>query len=151
VVPLEAPAHFAFGRASIEVLAPLADYLPGDIPKNDDSLVLRIRYGSRSFLLTGDVERPIERRMIDENEIQTTYALKVAHHGSRTSSTEGFLNAATPAFAIISVGVDNSYGHPNRDVLERLSEHHAEILRTDQRGLVTVRTDGRHLSVETHW
>jgi competence protein ComEC len=151
VVPLEAPAHFAFGRASIEVLAPLADYIPGDIPKNNDSLVLRIRYGSRSFLLTGDAERPIERRMIDENEIQPTDVLKVGHHGSRTSSTEDFLSAANPAFAIVSVGVDNSYGHPNRDVLERLSEHHAEILRTDQRGLVTVRTDGRHLSVETHW
>ena len=151
VVPLEAPAHLAFGRAAIDVLAPLSDYIPGDIPKNNDSLVLRIRFGGRSFLLTGDAERPIERRMVEENEIQPSDVLKVAHHGSRTSSTEDFLSAAHPAFAIISVGVDNSYGHPNRDVLERLSEHHAEILRTDQRGLVTVRTDGRHLTVETYW
>jgi competence protein ComEC len=151
VVPLEAPTHFAFGRTSIEVLAPLPDYVPNDIPKNNDSLVLRIRYGSRSFLLSGDVEKPIERRMLEENEIQPTDVLKVAHHGSRTSSTEDFLSAANPAFAIISVGLDNSYGHPNRDVLERLTEHHAEILRTDQNGLVTVRTDGRHLSVETRW
>jgi competence protein ComEC len=151
VVPLEAPTHFAFGRTSIEVLAPLPDYVPNDIPKNHDSLVLRIRYGSRSFLLSGDVEKPIERRMLEENEIQPTDVLKVAHHGSRTSSTEDFLSAANPAFAIISVGLDNSYGHPNRDVLERLTEHHAEILRTDQNGLVTVRTDGRHLSVETRW
>jgi competence protein ComEC len=75
----------------------------------------------------------------------------VAHHGSHTSSTEAFLSAANPAFAIISVGLDNSYGHPNRDVLERLSEHHAEVWRTDQNGLVTVRTDGTHLTVETHW
>ena len=59
--------------------------------------------------------------------------------------------AANPAFAIISVGTDNSYGHPNRDVLDRLGEHHAEVLRTDRNGLVTVRTDGRHLTVETHW
>ena len=139
VVPLEAPAQLAFGRTLIDVLAPLSDYIPGDIPKNNDSLVLRIRYGSRSFLLTGDAERPIERRMIEENEVQPTDVLKVAHHGSRTSSTEDFLSAAHPAFAIISVGVDNSYGHPNRDVLERLTGHHAEILRTDQRGLVTQR------------
>jgi competence protein ComEC len=97
------------------------------------------------------VERPIERRMIEENEIQPTDVLKVAHHGSHTSSTEAFLSAANPAFAIISVGLDNSYGHPNRDVLERLSEHHAEVWRTDQNGLVTVRTDGTHLTVETHW
>jgi competence protein ComEC len=151
VVPLEAPGHFDFGRAAIEVLAPLPDYIPNDTPKNNDSLVLRIRYGSRSFLLTGDVERPIERRMIEENEIQPTDVLKVAHHGSHTSSTEAFLSAANPAFAIISVGLDNSYGHPNRDVLERLSEHHAEVWRTDQNGLVTVRTDGTHLTVETHW
>ena len=151
VVPLEAPKHFDFGRTSIDVLAPLADYVPNDTPKNNDSLVLRIRYGSRSFLLTGDVERPIEYRMLDESEIQSTDVLKVAHHGSRTSSTQAFLDAANPAFAIVSVGVDNSYGHPNREVLERLSEHHAEILRTDRNGLVTVRTDGRHLSVETHW
>jgi len=151
VVPLEAPTHFAFGRAAIEVLAPLPDYVPNDIAKNDDSLVLRICYGSRSFLLTGDAERPIERRMMEENEIQPTDVLKVAHHGSRTSSTEAFLSAAHPAFAIISVGLDNSYGHPNTDVLERLAEHRAEILRTDQNGLVTFRTDGRHLTVESRW
>jgi competence protein ComEC len=151
VVPMEAPAHFAFGRTAIEVLAPLPDYVAGDIPKNNDSLVLRIRYGSRSFLLTGDAEKPIERRMMEENEIQPVDVLKVAHHGSRTSSTEEFLSAANPAFAVISVGQDNSYGHPNRDVLDRLGEHHAAVFRTDERGLVTVRTDGKRLSVETYW
>jgi competence protein ComEC len=151
VVPLEAPAHFAFGRTAIDVLAPLPGYVAGDIPKNDDSLVLRIRYGSRSFLLTGDAEKPIERRMVEEDEIQPTDVLKVAHHGSRTSSTEDFLSATNPAFAFISVGVDNSYGHPNRDVLDRLSRHHAAIFRTDERGLITVRTDGHRISVETYW
>jgi competence protein ComEC len=113
--------------------------------------VLRIRYGSRSFLLTGDVERPIENRMVAANEIAPTDVLKVAHHGSRTSSTEAFLNAANPVFAIVSVGLDNSYGHPNREVLERLGEHHAEVWRTDESGLVTVLTDGKHLSVESRW
>jgi competence protein ComEC len=151
VVPLEAPTHFAFGRAAIEVLAPFPDYVPGDTARNDDSLVLRIRYGSRSFLLTGDVERPIENRMVAANEIAPTDVLKVAHHGSRTSSTEAFLNAANPVFAIVSVGLDNSYGHPNREVLERLGEHHAEVWRTDESGLVTVLTDGKHLSVESRW
>jgi competence protein ComEC len=151
VVPLAAPTHFDFGRAAIEVLAPLPDYVANDIPKNNDSLVLRIRFGSRSFLLTGDAEKPIERRMLEENEIQPSDVLKVAHHGSRTSSTEDFLSAANPAFAIISVGLDNSYGHPNRDVLDRLREHHAAVFRTDERGLVTVRTDGWRLTVETHW
>jgi competence protein ComEC len=151
VVPLAAGRHFDFGRTAIDVLAPLADYVPNDIPKNNDSLVLRIRYGSRTFLLTGDVEKPIEYRMLDDHEIQPVDVLKVAHHGSRTSSTESFLSAANPAIAVISVGTDNSYGHPNRDVLERLGEHHAEVLRTDLNGLVTVRTDGRRVTVETHW
>ena len=151
IVPLEAPRHFDFGRASIDVLAPLPDYVPNDTPKNNDSLVLRIRYGSRSFLLTGDVERPIEYRMLDEHEIQPVDVLKVAHHGSRTSSTASFLDAARPEFAIISVGADNSYGHPNRDVLDRLYDRNAMIFRTDQNGLVTVRTDGRHVSIDTRW
>jgi competence protein ComEC len=150
-VPLTAPRHFDFGGASLDVLAPLADYVPNDVPKNNDSMVVRVRYGTRTFLLTGDVERPIEYRMLDENEIQPVDVLKVAHHGSRTSSTESFLEAANPIFAIISVGEDNSYGHPNRDVLTRLDDHHAEVLRTDQHGLVTVRTDGKHLTVETRY
>ena len=149
IVPMQAPGRFAFGGAEMEVLAPLADYLPGDTPKNNDSLVLRVRYGRHSFLLTGDVEKQIERRMLEENEISPTDVLKVAHHGSRTSSTEEFLEAANPAFAIISAGFENSYGHPNGEVLDRLAAHHAAVFRTDQDGLVSIRTDGRRLFVET--
>jgi competence protein ComEC len=138
IVPLYGPRKFQFGGAEIEILAPLLDYIPGDTPKNDDSLVMRIRYGARSFLLCGDVEKPIERRIVEDNEIERTDVLKVGRHGSRTSSTAGFLDAAAPAFAVISVGVDNSYGHPNGDVLERLAERHVGVYRTDQDGLVTI-------------
>ena len=148
ITPLEAPSHFAFGGAEIEVLAPLAGYVPGDTPRNNDSLVLRVRYGRRSFLLCGDVERQVERRMLEEGEIQPTDVLKVAHHGSRTSSTEGFLTAAQPLFAVISAGFENSYGHPNRDVLERLAAHQAVVYRTDLDGLVSIRTDGRRFYVD---
>jgi competence protein ComEC len=150
IVPFQSPRCFAFGGAQIEVLAPLPDYIPNDEPKNNDSLVLRISYGRRSFLLTGDVERQIERQMLDANEIQHADVLKVAHHGSRTSSSEEFLSAVTPAFAVISDGFENSYGHPHPAVIERLEQHHADILRTDQKGLITIRTDGRRLSVETY-
>jgi len=150
IVPLQAPARLAFGGAQIEVLAPFCDYVPADTPKNNDSLVLRLRYGRHSFLLGGDIERPIEYRMLQAHEVERTDVLKVAHHGSRTSSTEAFLDAANPAFAVISAGFENSYGHPNREVVERLREHHAEVLRTDLDGLVTVRSDGRRLSVETY-
>src|SRR5581483_717417 len=114
IFPMQAPSQFSYGGAQIEVLAPLPDYIPGDTPKNNDSLVLRIRYGKHSFLLCGDAERPVEREMLDAGEIQPSDVLKVGHHGSHTSSTEEFLEAVHPAFAIVSVGLDNSYGHPHR-------------------------------------
>ena len=147
---MQAPERFAFGGAEIEVLAPFADYVPSDTPKNNDSLVLRLCYGRHSFLLSGDVERQIEGRMLDANEVPRTDVLKVAHHGSRTSSTEAFLSAVNPTFAVVSAGFENSYGHPNRDVIERLEQHHAAILRTDEVGLITIRSDGHRLTVETY-
>lgn len=148
--PLTAPARFAFGGAWIEVLAPLPGYIPADTPKNNDSLVLRVTYGPHSFLLTGDVERQVELWMLAENEVRRSDVLKVAHHGSRTSSTDLFLDAVRPTFGIVSAGFENSYGHPNRDVLERLAQHGTAVLRTDFDGLVTIRSDGRRLHVETH-
>jgi len=96
------------------------------------------------------VERPIERRMVEDNELTRTDVLKVPHHGSKTSSTEPFLDAVQPTFAIISVGLENSYGHPNRDVIERLREHHAAVFRTDEDGLISIRSDGRRLHVDTN-
>ena len=149
ITPLVAPACFPFGGAEIEVLAPLPGYAPESTPQNNDSLVLRIRYGQRSFLLTGDAERPIEQWMLSDNEIRPSDVLKVGHHGSKTSTTEPFLSAVNPLFAVISVGYGNSYGHPNRDVLEQLAGHGAMVMRTDEDGLVSIRTDGRRLFVDT--
>jgi competence protein ComEC len=149
IVPMQSGKRFAFGGAEVEILAPLADYIPLDEPKNNDSLVMRLTYGARSFLLTGDVERPIEREMLEAGEIRHTDVLKVAHHGSRTSSTEDFLDAVHPAFALISAGFENSYGHPHPLIVGRLADRHTEILRTDFDGLITVRTDGKHLTVES--
>ncbi len=150
IVPLHAPAHFAFGGAAIEVLAPTPDYIPVDDPKNNDSLVMRVTFGERTLMLTGDVERPIEQEMLYLDELRPTDVLKVAHHGSRTSSTDAFLDAVHPAFAIISAGFENSYGHPHPLVVQRLAEHHTATLRTDQNGMITIRTDGHKIHVETH-
>ncbi len=149
IVPMRSPRLFLFGGAQVEVLAPFPDYVPRDVPGNNDSLVIRLRYGRHTFLLCGDAEKQIEYRMLGENELAHADVLKVAHHGSKTSTTEDFLNAVSPAFAIISDGFENSYGHPHPDVIARLEQHHAGILRTDQDGLITVRSDGRRLSVET--
>jgi competence protein ComEC len=147
IVPMLAPRHFAWGGAQIDILAPFADYVPAGEPKNDDSLVMRVRYGKHTFLLCGDVERPIEYRMLSENELQLTDVLKVAHHGSHTSSTQAFLDAVRPVFAIVSVGQDNSYGHPHADVIDRLLDHNAVVYRTDLDGLVSIRTDGRRFHI----
>lgn len=116
---------------------------------NNDSLGLRITYRQRSLLLTGDMEKPMERRALVDGESLRADILKVGHHGSNTSSTDPFLDAVSPVFALISDGFENSFRHPHPLVLERLAAHRAGILRTDRDGLVTIRTDGRHITVET--
>lgn len=140
---------FDFGGTRIEVISPPPDYVPGDTPTNNDSLGFRITYGRRSLLLTGDMEKPMEWRALNDGEPLRADVLKVGHHGSNTSSTDPFLNAVSPVFAIISDGFENTFRHPSPKVLERLSTHRAEVFRTDRDGLITVRTDGQRLSVET--
>jgi len=130
--------------AIVEVLAPAEDYVAKQ-PGNNDSLVLRLTYGSRSFLLTGDMERGIEAKLLGSGADLRADVLKVGHHGSRTSTSEPFLEAVSPSIALISAGFENSFGHPHPDVVARLSERHAAVLRTDVDGLVTARTDGRRL------
>jgi competence protein ComEC len=139
-----APESFDFSGAHIEILAPTEDYIPRQ-PGNNDSLALRISYGTRSFLLTGDLERPVEAKLLAGGSIQHADVLKVGHHGSRTSTTEPFLDAVSPSVAMISAGFENSFGHPHPDVVNRLTAHHTAILRTDLDGLASVRTDGTRL------
>lgn len=149
ILPLSSGRSFDFGGAHIDVISPPPDYVPGPSPVNNDSLGLRITYRQRSFLLTGDMEKPMERRALMDGEPLRADILKVGHHGSNTSSIDPFLDAVSPVFAIISDGFENSFRHPHPQVLERLGAHRAGILRTDTDGLVTVRTDGRRISIET--
>jgi competence protein ComEC len=121
----------------------------GQSAKNDDSLVLRLADGAESFLLAGDVERPSERRILAEEQPVQINFLKVAHHGSKTSTTEPFLAAAHPAFAAISAGRDNIFGHPSPEVTERLEAAGVRVFRTDRDGAITASTDGTTLSVST--
>jgi competence protein ComEC len=114
--------------------------------KNNDSLVLLLRYGRHTFLLTGDAEKQVENELTSR-EIHAD-VLKVGHHGSKTSSMPTFLDAVHPSFGIISDGYENSYGHPAPLTLEHLTERHIEPLRTDELGLITVRSNGRHLEVK---
>ena len=140
---------FQFGETFGTVLAPVKGYTPGDAPGNNDSLVLRLQFRRRSFLLAGDMESPIEQRLVEEGVLLRTDVLKAGHHGSRTSSTDPFLDALRPDFALISDGVDNLFHHPHRQVLDRFAMHHTEVFRTDEKGLISVFTDGQHVFVRT--
>ena len=99
---------------------------------------MRVRFGSTSFLLTGDMEKAVERELAASGLLSHDDVLKVGHHGSRTSSTAEFLDLERPAFGIISAGFDNSYGHPHPMTLAALQERKVAVFRTDQRGLLTV-------------
>ncbi len=150
IVPLNRAVHpVVIGGTRLSVLAPSVDYVPGAVPTNDDSLVLEIVYGRKTFLLTGDAERPVEDDMLASGELGAVTLLKVGHHGSRTSSSEEFLDQVNPRFALISDGYMNSFHHPNPDVLKRLAEHHTAVFRTDTQGLVTFRTDGQKIEIQT--
>jgi competence protein ComEC len=149
IVRLECGQRFRYGGAGIEVLAPWPDHEPSADAPNDDSLVLRVSYGRRSFLLTGDIERRVERQLVESGTLERTDVLKVAHHGSKTSSTEPFLEQVQPAFAVISDGFENQFRFPNREVLERLDNLHTAVFRTDQDGLVSIRSDGNRIRFET--
>lgn len=137
----------ALGRWRLTVLHPEADEHRGT---NERSLVLRAEVLGRSFLLTGDIESWAEMRLISCCERQVRVdVLKVAHHGSKTSSSESFLDASRPRLALISAGVKNLYRHPSEIVLERLREHRVRALRTDRDGMVLVRVrEGGRMRIE---
>jgi len=101
---------------------------------NNDSIVARLEYGDSSFLLTGDIESPAEREILESGENMDVDILKIAHHGSKYSSGEAFLDAASPEEAVISVSKNNSYGHPTEAVLNALSRRNVKIFRTDETG-----------------
>jgi competence protein ComEC len=139
---------FSFGSTNVSVMAPAADYQLGTEPKNNDSLVLRVDWGKTSALLAGDVEKKQEHFLVAENV--HVDLLKVAHHGSATSSTPEFLDAVQPRFAVISSGYRNSFGHPRPEVLQRLQEARVATFRTDRFGATTFYLDGQNVSAVVH-
>lgn len=146
---LQQGGPFFYGGTTIQVLAPLPDYAATEKAENNDSLVMRVQFGSTSFLLTGDMEKKIEERLYDRGLLRPADVLKVGHHGSRTSSTADLLDAVHPAFGLISVGFENSYGHPHPLTIAALRERRVTVYRTDQQGLVRVVSDGHGIRVES--
>ncbi len=113
---------------------------------NDDCLVFTVGVGKTTALLEGDAERVVERRIVQENP--TASVLKVAHHGSATATGEDLLAVVHPRYAVISLGARNGYGHPRREVLERLQQAGVRTYRTDENGAVNFYLDGKSVTPE---
>jgi len=141
-----AGARFNWGGTIGEVLWP-QDWHAVSSASNADSLVMHIIDGDRKFLLTGDIEHDVESKLVAEDAPLGADVLKVPHHGSKTSSSEPFLEAVRPKLAVVSVGQYNPFGHPAPSVVERYERDGVRLLRTDRDGALTVITDGHQLSV----
>lgn len=139
--------------AFFEILYPF-DILTGSDPvkmsgpgsatagQNNYSLVIRFVYGNDSFLFTGDIERQAEYKIVEQGLVISSDVLKIAHHGSKTSSSELFLEEVRPKIAVISVGRANPYGHPYEAILQRLEKHDIEVRRTDKEGDIVFTSNG---------
>jgi competence protein ComEC len=127
-------------------VGPVKSYSTSDT--NDWSAVLRLTYGKNTFLFTGDAEFKAESDMIKAKQPLKADVLKVGHHGAKTSTSTAFLNAVKPKYAVISVG-KNSYGHPTKEVLNRLKAAKVTVYRTDQKGTIVFTSNGSKLSVKT--
>jgi competence protein ComEC len=133
-----------FGEVQVSVLWPP---VTGGGSDNDNSVVLQIKFRERTILLTGDIEKAAERALAGQD--LKADVVKVPHHGSKTSSTNDFVLATKPTFAIISVGRKSMFGHPHEEVVQRWSSNGATVLTTGERGTITVTTDGHNLELKT--
>ncbi|MDR0460981.1 MAG: MBL fold metallo-hydrolase [Nitrososphaerota archaeon] len=146
-IPLNTPSPgdvFTMGEANIQVIAP-KDTSDNDL--NAVSIVLRVEFGENVFLFTGDAETKSENNQLASGLPLKADVLKVGHHGSRTSSTQKYLNAVAPSYVIISCGVNNSYGHPHSEAMSRLVGTGAAIYRTDENGTIILVSDGKTITV----
>jgi competence protein ComEC len=138
-------------EATITFLAPDSAWADSLRDPNDASTVARVRVGGITMLLAGDAERDEEDWLLrHQRALLDVDVLKVAHHGSSTSSTKDFLQAVTPRLALVSVGAGNIYRHPSDAVVRALAAHGAVVMRTDRHGSIVVRTDGSMIEVEAH-
>lgn len=136
---------YRLGELWLDVVVPFAE---AQTEGNDNSLILRVRYGDVSFLYMGDAEEPTEERLLSAfgtTDYLQCDGLKLGHHGSKSSSGEAFLRAVSPQVAVASAGAGNSYGHPHERVLADLSALGCTCYRTNEQGTIRLITDGREL------
>ena len=138
-----------WGRARLRVLHPPAPDWERPRVRNDDSVVLEVLFADTAFLLTGDISADVERAILPQLSTARHRILKVAHHGSRTSTSHELLDAWKPEIAIVSCGRGNRFGHPAPEVIARLAAAGTRVVRTDLDGQITIETDGRDVRVRT--
>jgi len=136
-------------KVIIEVLHPESGKIYVPTVHNDHSLVLRLLYGQTSILLPGDIEIDAENKILENSREIQSQVLKSPHHGSRTSSSKAFLDRVAPQIVVISIGLGNRYGFPDREVLERYKKMGIKVYRTDHHGAVEVSSDGQRIYVRT--
>lgn len=141
---------YSLGEGQWTILAPNKDEYKD---MNNYSIVVRYVFGNTSFLFTGDAEETSESEILSKSmkparNLQSD-VLKVGHHGSESSTSLDFLNAINPRYVVISVGVDNGYGHPHEEVMARIQEKNIEVFRTDEKGTIIISSDGTELSILT--
>lgn len=140
------------GDVDVHVLSPPAKPILGTrSPENENSIVLLLKYGSKTILLTGDVEAAGEQRLLSTSRhvLRNLSLLKVAHHGSDSSSTPEFVRWTHPQIALISCGKRNRYGHPSKDVLKRFERIGTEVYRTDECGMIEWSSNGQTVAIST--
>lgn len=136
--------QYALGEAKFTIIAPNSNSYGGNA--NDYSVAILLEYGKNRFLFTGDAEEASEMEMLSNGIELSADVYKVAHHGSRSASTQEFLNAVHPKYAVISCGEGNSYGHPHAEVLNRLRSMGVEVFRTDEQGSIIASSDGENIN-----
>lgn len=137
---------YSLGPATFTILAPNSSSYE-DL--NDYSIVIKLTFGDTSFLFAGDAGIASEKEMLAKHLDLSADVLKIAHHGSSTSSSDSFLDAVNPTYGVISVGKNNEYGHPHSEILRALKDRDIKLYRTDVQGTIVFTSDGKNISVNT--
>ena len=136
-------------KAVLEILYPFESLAGQEFEdSNETSIVSRLVFGENPFLFTGDIRKSEEKVLLEQRANLDSDVLKVAHHGSKTSTSKEFIEKASPQTAVISVGKDNSYGHPTQEVLDILKSYGIKVLRTDQKGDIKIISDGKEIKIK---
>ena len=135
--------EYSLGEAKFQILAPNSNEYSS---ANNYSIVIKLTYGSNTFLFTGDAESLSEKEMLEKGYDLRADVLKVGHHGSTTSTSKGFLDAVSPKYAVISVGKDNSYNLPTKTTMEKLKQKNILVYRTDEQGTIECISDGTNIT-----